>query len=74
MSLIPKLKARYFPDFEPVYEVYLRCETKMDPFAWPTCLELGEMLHGFGVDLHLLLERMPKAFDISFVGFLRKER
>lgn len=41
--------------------------------GWPTYLEMGEWTHRFGVGLHLLLERMPQAFHISFVGILRKE-
>ncbi|MDD5302617.1 MAG: class I SAM-dependent methyltransferase [Elusimicrobia bacterium] len=39
----------------------------------PTYLETGEWLHRFGVGLHLLLERLPEPFHISFAGSLRKE-
>ncbi len=39
----------------------------------PTYLELGEWLHRLGVGLHLLLECLPGAFHISFVGSLKKD-
>jgi SAM-dependent methyltransferase len=40
--------------------------------GWPTYLESNEWLHRVGVALHLVLERLPESFHISFAGSLRK--
>lgn len=42
--------------------------------GWPTYLESNDWLHRIGVALHLVLERLPEGFHISFAGSLRKIR